>query len=249
MGKRVLLVGESWVSEATHYKGFDSFTSVTFHSGADWYNGALRSKGHEVEQMYAHDVPAKFPHTAAELSKYDVIVLSDIGTNSFLLPIETWLQGKSTPNRLKLLAEWVENGGALIMAGGYLSFQGFEAKARFAGTAVEAVLPVTCLTYDDRAETPEGAQPVIVDASHPVLAGVPAGMPALLGYNKVVLKPGATLVASVGGDPLIATTQVGKGRSLVWTSDIGPHWCPEPFVQWNGFAPLMSNMIDWVTGK
>ena len=38
MGKRVLLVGESWVSEATHYKGFDSFTSVTFHSGADWYN-------------------------------------------------------------------------------------------------------------------------------------------------------------------------------------------------------------------
>jgi uncharacterized membrane protein len=199
--------------------------------------------------MYAHDVPAKFPHTAAELSKYDVIVLSDIGTNSFLLPIETWLQGKSTPNRLKLLAEWVENGGALIMAGGYLSFQGFEAKARFAGTAVEAVLPVTCLTYDDRAETPEGAQPVIVDASHPVLAGVPAGMPALLGYNKVVLKPGATLVATVGGDPLIATAQVGKGRSLVWTSDIGPHWCPEPFVQWNGFAPLMSNMIDWVTGK
>jgi uncharacterized membrane protein len=199
--------------------------------------------------MYAHDVPAKFPHTAAELSKYDVIVLSDIGTNSFLLPIETWLQGKSTPNRLKLLAEWVENGGALIMAGGYLSFQGFEAKARFAGTAVEAVLPVTCLTYDDRAETPEGAQPVIVDANHPVLAGVPAGMPALLGYNKVVLKPGATLVATVGGDPLIATAQVGKGRSLVWTSDIGPHWCPEPFVQWNGFAPLMSNMIDWVTGK
>jgi uncharacterized membrane protein len=131
----------------------------------------------------------------------------------------------------------VENGGALIMAGGYLSFQGFEAKARFAGSAVERVLPVTCLTHDDRVEAPEGAQPVIADASHPVLAGVPAGMPALLGYNKVVLKPGATLVASVGGDPLIATAQVG------------PHWCPEPFVQWNGFAPLMSNMIDWVTAK
>jgi uncharacterized membrane protein len=150
---------------------------------------------------------------------------------------------------LKLLAEWVENGGALIMAGGYLSFQGFEAKARFAGSAVERVLPVTCLTHDDRVEAPEGAQPVIVDAGHPVLAGVPVGMPALLGYNKVVLKPGATLVATVGGDPLIATAQVGKGRSLVWTSDIGPHWCPEPFVQWNGFAPLMSNMIDWVTAK
>ena len=249
MGKRVLLVGESWVSEATHYKGFDSFTSVTFHSGADWYNAALRSKGHTVEQMYAHDVPARFPHNREELAAYDVIVLSDIGTNSFLLPVETWLQGKSTPNRLKLLAEWVHDGGALIMAGGYLSFQGFEAKARFAGSPVEAALPVTCLTYDDRVEAPEGAAPTIVDGSHPVLAGVPAGMPALLGYNRVVAKPGASLIATVNGDPLIAAGTYGKGRSLVWTSDIGPHWCPEPFVQWPGFAPLMANMVDWVAGE
>jgi uncharacterized membrane protein len=249
VGKRVLLVGESWVSEATHYKGFDSFTSVTFHSGADWYNAALRSKGHTVEQMYAHDVPARFPHNREELAAYDVIVLSDIGTNSFLLPIETWMQGKSTPNRLKLLADWVRDGGALIMAGGYLSFQGFEAKARFAGSHVEEVLPVTCLTHDDRVEVPEGAQPTVVDAAHPVLAGISGSMPTLLGYNRVVLKPGSTLVASVGNDPLIATAQVGKGRSLVWTSDIGPHWCPEPFVQWAGFAPLMANMVDWVSSK
>ena len=32
--KKVLLVGESWVSAATHFKGFDSFGSVTFHLGA-----------------------------------------------------------------------------------------------------------------------------------------------------------------------------------------------------------------------
>ena len=89
---KVLLVGESWVSEATHYKGFDSFTSVTFHSGADWYNAALKSKGIAVEQLYAHDVPSKFPFTREGLDAYDAIVLSDIGTNSFLLPPETWLQ-------------------------------------------------------------------------------------------------------------------------------------------------------------
>jgi CheY-like chemotaxis protein len=33
--KNVLLVGESWVSAATHYKGFDQFGSVTFHLGAE----------------------------------------------------------------------------------------------------------------------------------------------------------------------------------------------------------------------
>ncbi len=31
---KVLLVGESWMSSATHYKGFDQFGSVTFHLGA-----------------------------------------------------------------------------------------------------------------------------------------------------------------------------------------------------------------------
>jgi uncharacterized membrane protein len=31
---KVLLVGESWVSSVTHFKGFDQFGSVTFHLGA-----------------------------------------------------------------------------------------------------------------------------------------------------------------------------------------------------------------------
>jgi len=33
----------------------------------------------------------QFPRTSTELSKFDVIVLSDIGANSFQLPPETWL--------------------------------------------------------------------------------------------------------------------------------------------------------------
>jgi uncharacterized membrane protein len=97
---RILLAGESWVSEATHYKGFDSFTSVTFHSGADGYIRSLGRHGIEVQQMYAHEVPESFPFDREGLSAYDVVILSDIGANSFLLPPATWLQGKSAGNRL-----------------------------------------------------------------------------------------------------------------------------------------------------
>ena len=32
---RVLLVGESWVTSATHFKGWDHFGSTTFHLGAE----------------------------------------------------------------------------------------------------------------------------------------------------------------------------------------------------------------------
>ena len=39
---RVLLAGESWVSAATHYKGFDQFGTVTFHLGAEPLVEALK---------------------------------------------------------------------------------------------------------------------------------------------------------------------------------------------------------------
>ena len=60
---RVLLAGESWISQSTHYKGFDSFSSTTFETGADAFIAAAASQGIEIEQIYAHDVPGRFPRT------------------------------------------------------------------------------------------------------------------------------------------------------------------------------------------
>jgi uncharacterized membrane protein len=245
---RVLLAGESWVSQATHYKGFDSFTSVTFHSGADDYLAALGRSGIEVEHMYAHDVPQKFPSSPEALAAYDVVILSDIGANSFLLPPETWLEGRSQPNRLMVLADWVRGGGGLMMAGGYLSFQGFQARANFARSPLADVLPVAMSDYDDRVEAPEGVTPVVTTPGHPVGAAWRGEAPALLGYNRVQARPEATVVATVGDDVLIVTAEVGAGRSLVWTSDIGPHWCPAPFLRWEGFDPVMAAMVTWLQG-
>jgi uncharacterized membrane protein len=245
----VLLAGETWISEATHYKGFDSFTSVTFHSGADDYIAALSEHGISVHHMAAHDVPQQFPQTAEELAAYDVIVLSDIGANSFQLPPETWLEGKASPDRLGALAQWVHDGGSLMMAGGYLSFQGFQARANFARSAIAPALPVTMFDFDDRVETSAGA-PVVATTTDDLGMLVANGAPALLGYNRVEARENATVHATVGDDVLIASFTYGKGRSLVWTSDIGPHWCPKVFVEWSGFQPLMAGMIQWLaTGK
>lgn len=246
---RVLLAGESWVSQSTHYKGFDSFTSVTFHSGADDYIGALNRQGIEVEHMYAHDVPERFPADLEALRAYDVIILSDIGANSFLLPQDTWLHGRSHSNRLKLLGEWVNAGGGLMMAGGYLSFQGFQARANFARTPLAEVLPVLMSDYDDRVEAPEGVRPFLVGSDHPVARAWQSSPPPILGYNRVTAKPEAQVVARVDDDVLIATAEYGAGRSLVWTCDIGPHWCPVEFCQWEGFDQLMGAMVQWLQRK
>jgi uncharacterized membrane protein len=251
---RVLVAGESWVSQATHYKGFDAFTSVTFHTGIDPLRNALTALGIEVTHLPAHEVPERFPRSVAELSGHDVVILSDIGANSLLLHQDTWVGGQRRPNRLKVLAEWVHAaGGGLAMAGGYLSFQGFEGKGFYHRTAVEEVLPAVIAPYDDRVEAPEGAEPRVVDADHPIvdgLAGAGAGeWPALLGYNRFGLKDDARLVAEVNGDPLLAVRQEGAGRTLAWASDIAPHWCPQEFLDWKGYGTLFGQACRWLAGR
>ena len=46
--KKVLLVGESWVSAANHYKGWDTFSSVAFHKGAEPLVAALKGSPFEL---------------------------------------------------------------------------------------------------------------------------------------------------------------------------------------------------------
>src|SRR5688500_3150003 len=99
--KNILLAGESWVSAATHSKGFDQFGSVTFHLGAEPLVEALRESEFQLRYMPAHEAAAGFPLTAERLDAYAAVILSDIGANTLLLHPDVWLKGRPVPNRLK----------------------------------------------------------------------------------------------------------------------------------------------------
>ena len=152
----MLLAGESWVSAATHYKGFDQFGSVTFHLGAEPLVAALADSPFELHLHAGARGGERFPLTLDGLQHYGAVILSDIGSNTLLLHPDVWLSGSPVPNRLKLLREYVRGGGGLMMIGGYYSFQGINGGARYHRTPVEEALPVDCLPYDDRIEVPEG---------------------------------------------------------------------------------------------
>lgn len=250
----VLLAGESWVSAATHHKGWDHFGSVTFHLGAAPLVEALRDSDFELTYMPAHEAAADFPLTLDGLKAYGAIILSDIGSNTLLLHPDVWMNGKPVPNRLKLLRDYVAGGGGLMMIGGYYSFQGINGGARYHRSPIEDVLPVTCLPYDDRIEVPDGFRAVVVgDSEHPILQGLGTDWPLLLGVNEVVVKPGkevellAHLPESEGGHPLLVIGRHGKGRTIAWTSDIGPHWVPSDFTEWQGFGRLWRQSLAWLT--
>ncbi len=246
---RILLAGETWVSNSTHYKGWDFFSSTVYDTGTEYLEKELRQPGFQFEHLPGHLAATHFPQSLEALQQYDVVILSDLGANTLLLHPDTWLRGQSTPNRLKLLQQWVEQGGGLAMCGGYMSFAGISAAAKYYRTPIETILPVNIHTFDDRVEMPEGALAQVNAPNHPVLRGIEGPWPALLGYNELMLKSGADLIAQVGEHPLLAGQSVGKGRTLAWASDIGPHWCPVPFLQWPGYGQLWRNAVTWLAGR
>lgn len=244
---RVLIAGESWMTQSIHVKGVDSFTTSTYVEGVAPLRRALAARGHEVTHLPAHLVPAAFPADTGALAAYDVVVLSDIGANSIQLAPSVFEQARPGTDRLDQLRQWVSAGGGLLMIGGYLSFTGIEGKAAYRSTALHEVLPVDLLPEDDRVERPDGVRARVLRPEHPALGGVRGEWPVLLGYNRVVARESAAVLAEAGADPLVAVREFGQGRSAVFTSDCSPHWAPEAFCdEWDGYADLFGGLVTWL---
>lgn len=245
---RALIAGESWSTTSIHTKGFDVFTSVAYEEGVHEFKSALVDAGHDVTFMPNHVASQSFPYTAEELDSYDVVVLSDIGSNTLLMPNDVYLRGQARPNRLLVLRDWVRGGGSLLMVGGYLSFQGIEAKANYKNSLLAEALPIVMEDGDDREECPEGAIPRLFGPTHPCTAGLPDTWPALLGFQRLGARSASEVLAQINGRPLLTVGAYHRGRCAAFASDIGPHWAPTAFTQWEGFARLWSQTIDWLAG-
>lgn len=246
---RVLVVGESWIKHTVHMKGFDQFESTEYEEGAGVFLDAIEEHGLHVTYLRAHEISYRFPRSLDELQGYDVIVLSDVGANSFLLTDDTFLRSKRGPNLLELLCAYVREGGGLLMVGGYLSFTGIDGRARYGMSPLADVLPVTMLDHDDRVEKPEGVIAQFDEPDHAALGGTPPEWPALLGYNRLVAKPDATIIARAGDDPLLVVASVGQGRSVAFASDLAPHWAPPEFLAWPHYGQLWAALLSWAGAR
>jgi uncharacterized membrane protein len=245
---KVLLVGETWTSYGVHLKGMTVYTTSSYEESLAPLRTALTEAGVELVHVPNHEVPGRFPRTLEELDAYDVVVLSDVSADTILLHPDTMFRSQRTPNAFLTLNDWVERGGALAMIGGYMSFSGFEGKARYYMTALPDVLPVSLVTHDDRVERPEGVHPTVTSPDHPVLAGIPTEWPHFLGYNLLLPRPEAEVLLDVDGDPLLAVREVGKGRTAAFASDLSPHWAPSEFLDWPHYGPFWTQLLGWLAG-
>lgn len=247
--KKILFIGESWMVHVQETKGFDVFTYDYYETATEYIEKALtKSNDNVFEHLPSHLVEEKFPKTAQELSQYDVVMISDCGANTFNLPISTFTRLNRSENKLKMLQDYVADGGALVMIGGYLTFQGIEAKGAYKNTYLEEVLPVTLLCGDDRMERCQGVYPNVEMPDHAILTNVPKeNWPCLFGYNLLIPKEEAEVVVTVDHAPMIVLGTYGKGRTCAYSTDCSPHWSPVEFCTWEGYAPLWNNLVSWLT--
>ena len=244
--RRVLLAGETWTVTRIHTKGFDVVELGGYEDFSVFFRDAMREDPDvQITHIPNHLVGTMFPTTVDELRQYDVVIISDCGRNNLTMYPNMFVVPMG-PDRVQVVADYVRQGGALAMAGGWLSFQGYQAKASYHGSAIEAILPVEISPFDDRVETTQGASVRVLRGDHEVLLGIPAEWPQFLGYQRVVAKEGSDVLAVVGdGDPLIAVWSVGEGRAMAFTSDLAPHWGTD-FVKWDHYAAFWSQAIRWL---
>ena len=115
---RVLFIGETWITHTVHIKGVDSFEQSGFGCGVGWIKKALESGGHEVTHLPAHQAIDAFPDEQ-QLTQYDVVICSDVGSNTLVLSTPTMVDSRTRPNALESIRRYVAAGGGFAMIGGY----------------------------------------------------------------------------------------------------------------------------------
>lgn len=244
---KILLAGEQVTGIGFEIKGFDCFSVNAYKEDGQALHQALVKGGHDVTWLRTSHVAVHFPESLKALQEFDAVILSDVGSNTLLFHPEMLAKSIRRPNRLKVLDEYVRQGGGLVMVGGWMSFAGIDGKAKYHDSFLEAALPVTCLPHDDRQERPEGVTPTVVQNGHPILNDVPSAWPYFLGYNKVIPRAEATTILAFDSDPLLSVWSHGDGRSAAFTTDCAPHWGPIAWLEWPGYPVFWNNLVAWIT--
>lgn len=239
---RILLAGESWVTVTFEIKGRNVLRDSAYDEAADQFISMLEALDADVTYQPCHVAEEAFPRTVEALDQYDVVILSDIGADTLQLT-DRVRGGEVDVDRCSVLADWVWDGGALGMVGGYMSFSGKGGTARYSKTALSEILPVTLAEGDDRVETPAGVNPkteTIPDID------VPAEWPAVLGYNKLWAKEGAAVWATVNDDPFLVVDDVEDGTAFAYATDFAPHWAPTALLKWKHLPAIWERLLTRV---
>ena len=163
-----------------------------------------------------HVPPGKILSPSYFRRRYDAILLSDFSRKDLPAASE------------RALARQVEKGAGLLMIGGWASFNGPYGK--WGGSLVEKLLPVTCVSGDDRVNLPGGAW-IVEKKKHPAFRGLSfKNPPVICGLNQVRPKKNSIVVLKARRlqdkkeFPLLVIHRGPRLRTAALATDLAPHW-------------------------
>ena len=209
---KVLIVGESAYKIHVHFKGFASYETGYLSAGLDSFIDRFAKTPVSFDFMHNHDISLRFPFTLTEMQAYDVIVISDAPADSFLLHPQT-LAGKIMPDRLAadrrlrarrrglrddrrmdVVRRLPRQGAVCLLAARRASPRRDRSERR---------------PHGDARRRPSGA----ARPEHPILAGLAADWPDMLGYNRFAATRGQTLLTfRETGDPALVVTRSARAE-------------------------------------
>ena len=247
----VLYIGDYKLQTNQFYVGADSFQ--IFHQKVSDYEPLLTEMNDmdnaNPTYLDGPDTMTDFPNSVEELQEYDVLIISDLSRGT--LEPHFFDDAIPGPNLLRIIKEFVEEGGGLLYCGGWMTFQGYQGTGNWQGTPVEEVLPMEIKpVYDDRVECPEGREPEVTSIDHPLMTDLERdGLPVVYGYNETAgLQHGADSLATIDGHPLLAAADFGLGRTVAYASDPGIKW-GYGMVEWDGYGKFWSQVLKWTCGS
>lgn len=245
----VLYIGDEKLQSHQFSSGAEVFQ--VFHQRMEDYGPVLETLEElpdvSVEHMGGRATIEEFPDSVDELAEYDALIVSDLSRGT--LQPHFHPDAIPGPNRVRVIKDFVNQGGGLVFCGGWMTFQGYHGVGNWSGSLVEETLPVEIQpVFDDRVERPEGATISDVETDHPVTSGLDwEEFPPVYGYNRTrQVKDRATSLASVEGDPLLAVNEYGDGRVVAYTSDPGIMW-GLGFIEWEDYPEFWDQALTWAT--
>ena len=174
-----------------------------------------------------------FPETNEQLMRYNLVVVANIAG---------WQSGDAINARLK---DYVFHGGSVLILGGNYGFLDYH------GSALEELSPVTYADNNGGIKGPGAMalKPADADWARHFSQLKWNEAPRNYWLKPVVAKPGARVVLTADGNPLLVTGTFGKGRVAVFAGSVlgDPPAGELPFWQWSDWPLVLGDTLKWLT--
>jgi len=177
------------------------------------------------------------PDSYDELMRYQLVIIANTNGDAF--------KGGNGGVLRKRLKDYVEHGGSVLFLGGLFAFGG-----EYHGTALEDLSPVSYADARDLVAAPEGLS--LAPGADTLGKGWASlhwnAGPRVYWYHAVTPKPGAKVLLTAGGKPLLIAGSYGKGHVAVFAGSVmgDPKDGQVPFWAWDGWPAVMAETLTWL---